>query len=128
MAKGSLATKAAAWRAIWEIGVVVPLIGVGRRFNDCVAASPRPCQRYLLPLQPLPSHFNVCIIDRWKSELQTKTTQFLRRSITELCQVDHGDDPAVVANWLQNKTPDNVRSWISHLAAIMHDGRVFPDC
>jgi GNAT superfamily N-acetyltransferase len=93
------------------------LHAVGRRFNDCVAASPRPCQRYLLPLQPLPSHINVCIIDRWKSELQTKTTQFLRRSITELCQVDHGDDPAVVANWLQNKTPDNVRSWISHPAS-----------
>jgi hypothetical protein len=43
--------------------------------------------------------------------------RILRRSITELCQVDHGDDPAVVANWLQNKTPDNVRSWISHPAS-----------
>ena len=43
--------------------------------------------------------------------------RILRRSITELCQADHDDDPAVVANWLQNKTPENVRSWISHPAS-----------
>ena len=43
--------------------------------------------------------------------------RILRRSITELCHADHDDDPAVVANWLQNKTPENVRSWISHPAS-----------
>jgi GNAT superfamily N-acetyltransferase len=43
--------------------------------------------------------------------------RILRRSITELCQADHNDDPAVVATWLQNKTPENIRSWINHPAS-----------
>jgi GNAT superfamily N-acetyltransferase len=38
----------------------------------------------------------------------------LRRSITELCQIDHRDDPGILAAWLSNKTPDNVRSWIAN--------------
>lgn len=37
----------------------------------------------------------------------------LRRSITECCVVDHRDDAAVLASWLGNKTPDNVRGWIN---------------
>lgn len=36
----------------------------------------------------------------------------LRRSITELCQADHGNDPVILAAWLANKTPEQVRSWI----------------
>jgi GNAT superfamily N-acetyltransferase len=36
----------------------------------------------------------------------------LRRSITELCQADHRDNPALLAAWLANKTPDNVAAWI----------------
>jgi GNAT superfamily N-acetyltransferase len=36
----------------------------------------------------------------------------LRRSITELCSADHMDDPVVLADWLSNKKPANVRSWI----------------
>lgn len=38
--------------------------------------------------------------------------EVLRRSITELCAADHGNDPAVLARWLSNKTPEIFRSWI----------------
>jgi len=37
----------------------------------------------------------------------------LRRSITELCHVDHRGDVATLALWLANKTPENVRHWIN---------------
>ena len=37
----------------------------------------------------------------------------MRRSIRDLCAADHGDDPAALAAWLANKTPDHVRSWIA---------------
>src|SRR5215216_3507885 len=36
----------------------------------------------------------------------------LRRSIAELCQADHRDDPHTLGAWLSNKTADNVSSWI----------------
>jgi GNAT superfamily N-acetyltransferase len=37
----------------------------------------------------------------------------LRRSIAELCDADHGNDPAILARWLDNKTPENVSVWIA---------------
>ncbi|MEN0076152.1 MAG: GNAT family N-acetyltransferase [Paracraurococcus sp.] len=37
----------------------------------------------------------------------------LRRSIQDLCRADHGDDPAVLAAWLGNKTPAQVAGWIA---------------
>jgi hypothetical protein len=37
----------------------------------------------------------------------------LRRSIRELCVADHGHDEHVLSAWLANKTPENVRAWIS---------------
>ncbi len=43
----------------------------------------------------------------------------LRRSITELCGADHGDDPAILARWLANKTPDSVSVWIERPDASM---------
>ncbi len=36
----------------------------------------------------------------------------LRRSIVELCAADHRHDPAILADWLANKTVETVRSWI----------------
>ena len=36
----------------------------------------------------------------------------LRASISALCVADHGNDPEVLRQWLANKTPDDVRSWI----------------
>jgi GNAT superfamily N-acetyltransferase len=37
----------------------------------------------------------------------------LRRSISELCFPDHGNDQSLLAQWLSNKTPENVASWIA---------------
>ena len=36
----------------------------------------------------------------------------LRASIADLCVADHGREPEIVARWLANKTPTDVRSWI----------------
>jgi GNAT superfamily N-acetyltransferase len=35
-----------------------------------------------------------------------------RRSITELCQRDHGNDPALLASWLANKTAEKFCEWV----------------
>jgi GNAT superfamily N-acetyltransferase len=35
----------------------------------------------------------------------------LRRSISELCTADHGNDPAILGAWLGNKTPETVAGW-----------------
>jgi hypothetical protein len=37
----------------------------------------------------------------------------LRASITELCAHDHNNDPERLATWLNNKTPDTIRGWIT---------------
>src|SRR5258708_23549290 len=37
----------------------------------------------------------------------------MRRSIAELCVADHGNDEAILARWLANKTPENFLSWIA---------------
>lgn len=37
----------------------------------------------------------------------------LRRSITELCRRDHGDDPGLLDGWLANKTPETAARWIA---------------
>jgi GNAT superfamily N-acetyltransferase len=49
----------------------------------------------------------------------------LRRSIQELCHADHNGDAAKLAEWLSNKTLENVAAWISHpqnLALVATDG------
>lgn len=38
----------------------------------------------------------------------------VRRSITELCGVDHGGDPAILALWLDNKSPETVARWLAN--------------
>ncbi len=37
----------------------------------------------------------------------------LRRSITECCEPDHHNDPAILDAWLGNKTPQMVANWFS---------------
>lgn len=37
--------------------------------------------------------------------------EVLRRSILECCVDDHRNDPAILAKWLRNKTPEIVESW-----------------
>lgn len=39
--------------------------------------------------------------------------EVLRRSITELCVVDHGGRNDILSPWLANKTPENVLQWIT---------------
>ena len=63
----------------------------------------------------------------------------IRRSIRELCSLDHKDDSATLSLWLTNKTVDNMRQWIAThtvlvavegeqmtgVAAVRADGEVF---
>jgi L-amino acid N-acyltransferase YncA len=37
----------------------------------------------------------------------------LVRSIKEICAPDYENDDQILAQWLENKTPDNVRRWIA---------------
>lgn len=37
----------------------------------------------------------------------------VRQSITHCCMPDHGGDPAILAAWLANKTPENLAAWIA---------------
>lgn len=37
----------------------------------------------------------------------------LRRSITELCAPDHGNDAGRLSQWLSNKTPEHFRDWLA---------------
>ena len=37
----------------------------------------------------------------------------VRRSIVELCKLDHGGDPLTLEGWLCNKTPQNMEYWIT---------------
>lgn len=39
--------------------------------------------------------------------------EVVRRSIIECCIDDHNDDPALVAEWLKDKTPENLAAWIA---------------
>ena len=41
-----------------------------------------------------------------------RACEVLRRSIRELCAADHKNDEKAVAEWLENKTPENVRQWL----------------
>jgi GNAT superfamily N-acetyltransferase len=38
--------------------------------------------------------------------------EVMRRSISELCEADHRNDPEILRRWLANKTPEIVGSWI----------------
>ena len=38
----------------------------------------------------------------------------VRASIVELCVADHQGDPDILAQWLANKTPENVSIWLSN--------------
>jgi GNAT superfamily N-acetyltransferase len=44
-------------------------------------------------------------------------SEVLTRSITELCTLDHRNDPAAIAAWTANKTPDGVRRMLENRAA-----------
>lgn len=52
----------------------------------------------------------------------------VRRSITELCEEDHQNDPKTLKLWLENKTAANVEAWIvsagCFLVAVDHNRRI----
>ena len=53
--------------------------------------------------------------------------QVMRRSIAELCVVDHRNDPAITERWLSNKTPEIFKSWIrpdNSLLVAVEDNRI----
>jgi GNAT superfamily N-acetyltransferase len=49
-------------------------------------------------------------------------------SITELCVADHHNDPAVLASWLANKSPEGVAKWFetpgTTLVVAEHKGEI----
>jgi hypothetical protein len=40
-------------------------------------------------------------------------------SITELCALDHRNDPAMLAGWRENKAPERVAAWFSSPASTL---------
>jgi GNAT superfamily N-acetyltransferase len=47
----------------------------------------------------------------------------VRRSIQELCELDHKSDPATLSLWLSNKSADNMRRWIAaHTVLVAVEG------
>jgi len=53
--------------------------------------------------------------------------EVMRRSIAELCVADHGNDPAVLQQWLRNKTPEIFCSWIrpgNSLRVVVENGEI----
>ena len=43
----------------------------------------------------------------------TAACAVLRRSITQLCALDHQNQPAMLESWLGNKNPQTVAAWIA---------------
>lgn len=39
----------------------------------------------------------------------------LKRSIAELCELDHRNDPPTLARWLGNKTHENFHAWVEQV-------------
>lgn len=69
------------------------------------------------------------IVRRATTEDAAAACDVLRRSIAELCDLDHGGDPAMLEKWLSNKTVENVQWWIgeSHFF-VAEDGRRLLGC
>ncbi|MGY8664889.1 GNAT family N-acetyltransferase [Bradyrhizobium sp. UFLA05-109] len=76
---------------------------------------------------------NVCSSSSWREpkgsvEMLVRPAQMedadqaidvVRRSILELCVLDHQGDPATLSMWLSNKTADNMRQWIDARAVLV---------
>jgi N-acetylglutamate synthase-like GNAT family acetyltransferase len=54
--------------------------------------------------------------------------EVLRRSITELCVADHGNDPQFLRHWLANKTLESLAAWIiapaNHFYVAVKNGKI----
>ena len=56
---------------------------------------------------------NAYTIIRANEKYAEAARQILIRSITEICILDHNNDPTILNEWLANKTPENIKKWIS---------------
>jgi GNAT superfamily N-acetyltransferase len=76
---------------------------ISRNLHDpsqCIVAADTPCQhRFMQIRDALP-------------EDALAASRVLNRSITELCEADHQNEPAILAQWLRNKTPENFLAWV----------------
>ena len=54
-----------------------------------------------------------CFIRRARIDEAAAIAELIRASITELCVADHGSDQAKIDRWLENKTEDEVHSWLT---------------
>jgi GNAT superfamily N-acetyltransferase len=63
----------------------------------------------------VPTSFEMTAVRQAQQQDEAKALDVLRRSITELCTSDHGNDPEVLAAWLANKTPEHFMSWLTNL-------------
>ncbi len=54
---------------------------------------------------------NVRILEA-KSEHAVDACEVLIRSIKEICAPDYNNDEKILSEWLENKTPKNIREWI----------------
>src|SRR5271169_3969144 len=65
-------------------------------------------------------------IRRAKTDDAPEACAVIRKSITELCHLDHGGDEAYLSKWLSNKTIENVRRWIlrDHFFVAEEAGRI----
>jgi GNAT superfamily N-acetyltransferase len=72
------------------------------------------------------------LIPSWMLRMQVRPAQIadadsavavMRRSIQQLCELDHKGDPATLSLWLGNKTADNMRQWIAaHTVLVAVEG------
>ena len=53
-----------------------------------------------------------CFMRRAHIDEAAAIAELIRASITELCVADHGGDQAKIDRWLENKTEDEVHSWL----------------
>jgi GNAT superfamily N-acetyltransferase len=54
------------------------------------------------------------IVRKARAEDAAVAIETLRCSITELCQVDHHNDPEALKVWLANKTVEEWVGWVAH--------------
>lgn len=55
-------------------------------------------------------------------------SQTLVLSISDLCSVDHRDDPRLIAQWTANKTPENITRWIENPRITLFIAEIEGDC
>ena len=68
------------------------------------------------PTVSVPAHAHVTCVRTAQPADAAAACALLRAAITRACAPDHGHDPAVLAGWLANKTPEHVAAWIAAAA------------